>query len=462
MSKAVILAAGSGSRLRKLHRSPVKPLVKVLGVTLVERQLRALTNLAGLDEVIVVVGCEADAVRDRIERSAPWPFVVRAVENPDWERGNGDSLYAAKEWVEGENFFVLMVDHLFEPGTIERFAAEAGEGPGLAVSTGRIQTLNLDDATKVRIDDCGRIRALGKDLADFTAVEMGLFQLDGRIFPALERAFQEGEYSLTSGVQRFVEKSPLCAVPLSCSWFDIDTRQELRQAEGYLLSQIPSGRDGLVAKYLNRKLSLPLSRRLANLGVKPAHITVCAFAMSLLSGALFALGFPLPAGLIAQASSVVDGMDGEVARMRGMATRFGAFIDALLDRLGEGAVLVGLSLLALSSAPGLLTFVLAALAILVSPLSMEVKDRYYVVYNRIYVPEDRDRWTRFLLANHDGRMVLVCLGGIFSVPRLTLALLVGLGLVQTAYRVWQIRRIDRTQSVGTQADSASREDLDQR
>ncbi len=238
--KAVVLAAGPGSRLSGSGPLSPKPLVKLLGVSLLERQLRCLAQLSELDEVIVVVGSEGDVVRDRLERSGPWPFALSAVENPDWAQGNGTSLYAAKKWVDGENFYVLMVDHLFEPGTLEKFAAEVGGGLALSVSNGGGHALRLGDATKVRIDDQGLIRAIGKDLADFRAVDMGLFHLDGRIFQSLEQAFQEGEHSLTSGVQRLIAQSPLRAVPSPFTWFDIDTSEDFRHAERHLLRRIPS------------------------------------------------------------------------------------------------------------------------------------------------------------------------------------------------------------------------------
>jgi hypothetical protein len=75
---------------------------------------------------------------------------------------------------------------------------------------------------------------------------------------------------------------------------------------------------------------------------------------------------------------------------------------------------------------------------------MEIKDRFFAIYRRTYIPEDLDRWSRFFLANHDGRMLLICLGGLLSVPLPTLAILAALGLLQAVYRVKRIRRIDRS------------------
>ena len=60
--RAVILAAGSGTRLNgRTTRSP-KALLQVGAESLVQRQLRALRR-AGLDDIVVVVGCAAAAVR---------------------------------------------------------------------------------------------------------------------------------------------------------------------------------------------------------------------------------------------------------------------------------------------------------------------------------------------------------------------------------------------------------------
>ncbi len=123
--KAVILAAGAGTRLRKSRGLSPKPLLKILGVTLLERQLRGLAELAGMEEIIVVVGSQAEILCDWLKKSGPWPFELRCVINSDWERGNGTSLNAARDFVEGENFYVLAADHVFEPGTLEEFGAKA-------------------------------------------------------------------------------------------------------------------------------------------------------------------------------------------------------------------------------------------------------------------------------------------------------------------------------------------------
>ena len=60
--KGVILAAGKGSRLNGTAGDKPKCLVEAGGITLLERQIRALDG-AGIDDIVVVVGCQADRVR---------------------------------------------------------------------------------------------------------------------------------------------------------------------------------------------------------------------------------------------------------------------------------------------------------------------------------------------------------------------------------------------------------------
>jgi len=62
------------------------------------------------------------------------------------------------------------------------------------------------------------------------------------------------------------------------------------------------------------------------------------------SGAIFAAGWGFLAGLVAAASQVLDGVDGQFARLTGTQTQGGAFLDSVLDRYTDGALVIGLIL----------------------------------------------------------------------------------------------------------------------
>src|SRR5262245_35839434 len=82
----------------------------------------------------------------------------------------------------------------------------------------------------------------------------------------------------------------------------------------------------------------PLVRGLLALGLRPDHLTALGFGLSLVAGLQFALGQFQIAALVAAAAGVCDILDGQVARVGGRTTRFGAFLDSTLDRVAEAAL----------------------------------------------------------------------------------------------------------------------------
>jgi len=90
-------------------------------------------------------------------------------------------------------------------------------------------------------------------------------------------------------------------------------------------------------------LTRPMVLSLARIGARADHVTVLGcFASLCASLAFFEGGFRFGAALLAF-SGFCDLLDGELARLQGGVSRFGAFLDSTLDRLGEGAVLAGIA-----------------------------------------------------------------------------------------------------------------------
>jgi phosphatidylinositol phosphate synthase len=83
----------------------------------------------------------------------------------------------------------------------------------------------------------------------------------------------------------------------------------------------------------------PLIRGLVRLGVTPNAITVAGLAGSVGAAALILGHHWIAAGVVYVAASLLDSLDGAVARESGRASTFGAFFDSTLDRLAEGIVL---------------------------------------------------------------------------------------------------------------------------
>ncbi|MBD47818.1 MAG: hypothetical protein CL891_01820 [Dehalococcoidia bacterium] len=105
--------------------------------------------------------------------------------------------------------------------------------------------------------------------------------------------------------------------------------------------------EGLVSAHLNRRLSRPLAKLFAKTLVTPNHISFLSFIVAIGSLSLFLTGHNVWAGIVAQTSSVVDGVDGDLARIKNMKSSFGGFFDAILDRYSDLAILGGLTFWAL-------------------------------------------------------------------------------------------------------------------
>ena len=91
----------------------------------------------------------------------------------------------------------------------------------------------------------------------------------------------------------------------------------------------------------------PGARLFRALGLTPNAITILGFVVCVVSAYLVASGWLLWGGVVFLIGSILDLMDGALARLSGKATPFGALLDSVFDRLGEAALFVGLAIYAL-------------------------------------------------------------------------------------------------------------------
>jgi CDP-diacylglycerol--glycerol-3-phosphate 3-phosphatidyltransferase len=87
----------------------------------------------------------------------------------------------------------------------------------------------------------------------------------------------------------------------------------------------------------------PVAEWLAGHGVGPDGLTYLGLGLSLVASLLLGRGALIGAALVIGLAGLCDILDGDVARVRGTVSRFGAFLDSTLDRLGEGALYAGLA-----------------------------------------------------------------------------------------------------------------------
>ena len=347
--KCLILAAGMGRRMST--RGELKPLVPLLGLPLIERVIRSVKGL--VDEFYVVTGYKEEVLKKFLEKLAEREKIkITTISNPDWKKENGYSVLQAKSVLK-EPFLLLMSDHLFDPSIVEEllnFDLKDGQVV-LAVDKNLSSSLiNPEDVTKVKIDEEGKIQNIGKTITDYNCYDTGIFLCTPKIFWAIEESIKRyGDTTLSSAIRILGEEGLAVSFDIKNRfWIDVDDLEAFKKAEKALLKQLyKKASDGPVSKFLNRPISIRISKFLVKYPITPNQISLLSFALSILAFLCFFLGtkyfWLILGGILAQLSSIIDGCDGEVARLKLLQTDYGAWFDAVLDRYSDGMLLFGLS-----------------------------------------------------------------------------------------------------------------------
>jgi 1L-myo-inositol 1-phosphate cytidylyltransferase / CDP-L-myo-inositol myo-inositolphosphotransferase len=427
----VVLAAGRSERLASVTGGGSTALLRLGGLSLVERAVWSLL-VAGLERVVVVVGHDAGPVATVVGRLGRGR--VRVVYADRWADGDGASLAAVQGEVRGEALFALVsADHVFGEGGLERLLV-AGE-PAVLIDPAPDQPA-WAEGTRVRVVD-GAVVALGKHL-DEPAIDCGAFLLPPEVFDRQRQAATEGDHTLAGAVTGLAQTRPLRAVALPAGswWQDVDTPQDARAAKVALRRSLGKDADGPVSRWLNRPLSTRLSMLLAPLRPAPDLVSLVAFTLGLAGAALLAAGQGLAGALLVHASSVADGVDGEVARLQLRGGPRGALLDGLLDRIGDAAILAGLGLWALDGHDARGVLVLTVAATTGALLSMASKDRAAA----LGLPPAPERALGWLLGGRDGRLLLVAVGAVLGAPVAALAAVAATSALSLGLRVAILRR----------------------
>ena len=432
--KCLIIAAGKGSRL--CRKGNCKPLVPILGVPLIERVIRCAIQGEN-DDFYVVSGYQGDRVRHFLDGLARRCRVkITHIINDDWELDNGLSVLKAREYLDGP-FLLLMGDHLFDPAILRDLTRRPiGEGEiTLAVDSYTTNSLiDMDDVTRVQLEN-GKVRDIGKGLASFNGVDAGIFLCTPVLFEALERsAAIHGDTSLSGGVRCLATAGKVKALDIQGRfWLDVDDPKALEKAERVLLEQVrDKPNDGPVSRYLNRPLSVRISRQLTRLAISPNQISLVSFLFSLLAAGLFAVGgYPalLAGGVLAQFGSIIDGCDGEVARLKFRESDFGGWFDAVLDRYADAFLLFGLTWHAYGARADGIALLIGFLAIIGSFMLSYTADKYDSLMR------GRIAGGRRLRIGRDIRVFLIFLGALFNQPFGALAVIAVLMNTETVRRV---------------------------
>jgi myo-inositol-1-phosphate synthase len=231
--KAVVIAAGQGSRLRSIAAS--KPLAELVGVPMIER-VAETALMSGIDELVVVTGYEGEKLEGFLDSFADRRGLkLTHVRNDDWTKPNGLSVLAAEPLV-GERFVLLMCDHLFDPTILRDLLHQPmGEDEVVLAVDRRLDNrlVQANDVTRVDVSEDGRIVSIGKDLEKFSAYDTGIFLASRALFAAIHEEIEAGGAgSISGGMQRLADKGKARVFDIGARfWIDVDDTLAFEQAE---------------------------------------------------------------------------------------------------------------------------------------------------------------------------------------------------------------------------------------
>ncbi len=235
--QTVVLAAGRGTRMRPLTDRRPKPALPVAGRPLVEHALDAAVE-AGASSFVVVVGYEADAIREHLGDTHRG-IDVEYVTQPE-RRGTADAVRRAVPRLDDASFAVLNGDGLYDAASLRKLFAA-----GPAVGSYRV-----DDPTAYGVLETDGDRVTGvvekPDDPPSDLINAGVY-----VFPAAAREWtdvsetERGELELTDVLERASRETTVSAVPFE-QWLDVGRPWELLAANEWKLVEIDDERRGEV------------------------------------------------------------------------------------------------------------------------------------------------------------------------------------------------------------------------
>ena len=229
--KALILAAGSGSRLAPLTDTCPKALVPVNGKPILVKQIDNLLD-NGIKEITVIAGYKAEVLSKAINRIFP---EVNIIINQDYSTTNNMySAYLGRESMGNDNFLMLNGDVFFDSSVIKTLCEQDSQN-AIVTDIGRY----LEESMKV-INNNGRLmkisKAITKDDASGTSIDVYKFSREGgRIFFDKCELYIKEKHQLNLwsevALNDILSAVRFVVCPLNGRWVEIDNHDDLLEAE---------------------------------------------------------------------------------------------------------------------------------------------------------------------------------------------------------------------------------------
>ena len=432
---AVILAAGKGERISNTAEFVAKPLIKIFDLSLIERSIKNLINNLNVKKIYIVTGFNHEEINDHLVKlKNKLSLNVEVVFAKNWEKGNGASFLAILDKMNHQQFYLLMVDHLFNNEFYNAISKYKINNKSYLIISRTLSSLNdFNDATKVNVVE-DKINDIGKSIKDSNGFDTGFFILNSDQFNNVNKLSVREKLSLSEVIQELVQQKKLYFIEVpEDSWLDIDTSQDLLKAKNYLLNNSNSKiNDGPISKHINRPISKWITSKITDYPLTPNQISIAVFFISVFSGLIISMEgyfFLLLGALLAQLSSILDGCDGEIARLKLLKSKFGRWLDPGLDRYSDLFIFTGLTFHTYFIHKTLTVFLIGFIAVggrIISSYTAFVYDSVASTRNSIRIGRDLIIFT-------------ILIGAVLNIPYITLVILAFIMNADICKRLWTLK-----------------------
>jgi UDP-N-acetylglucosamine diphosphorylase/glucosamine-1-phosphate N-acetyltransferase len=230
--KAVILAAGEGTRMRPLTYTRPKVMLPVANQPILEHLIKELHG-AGVSELLIIVGYHDEQVRDYFQGGEKWGVRIEYA-NQRTQLGTADALRQLRDLV-GGHFLVVNGDAIIRRDDFARFIALQGNAMGV------FEVSNPHGLGVVETDGTKLMRIHEKtDNPPSRLANIGLYLFDSEVFDAITVTPKSprGEYEITDSIQILVDQGR----PVQCQtvsyWLDLSRPWDLLSANEVLLKDL--------------------------------------------------------------------------------------------------------------------------------------------------------------------------------------------------------------------------------
>lgn len=230
--KAVILAAGEGSRMRPLTHTRPKVMLTIANKPILEHLLQEV-KAAGIKEFIVIVGYHDEQIRQYFGNGDKWGITINYYTQRK-QMGTADAIRTIERMVEG-NFLMMNGDIIVDQQDIKRLTHRKENTMSLV----KVQDTQDLGTVEVRQDKVVRIyEKVAK--SPFNLANAGLYLFTPDIFSAISQTptSPRGEYEITDSLQLLVDKGPGVSYQEISSWQDVGYPWDLLSANEAMLARL--------------------------------------------------------------------------------------------------------------------------------------------------------------------------------------------------------------------------------